>query len=145
MIGDPLTFWPKSSPTWAGTKAAPLRCVNEQAEALKQRTKKFALELIALARTFPPGEPGRTIGSQLIRAATSVGADYRAACRARSRAEFIAKVGLVEEESDESGFWLEISQETGLTSVEAVAPLMKEAGELTAIFARSVMTARQSS
>jgi four helix bundle protein len=119
--------------------------MNEQAEALKRRTKTFALAVIALARTFPSGEPGRTVGGQLTRAATSVGANYRAACRARSRAEFIAKIGLVEEESDESSFWLEISQETGLASADAVAPLMKEAGELTAIFVRSVTTARRSS
>ena len=71
-----------------------------------------------------------------------MGANYRAACRARSRAEFIAKVGLVEEEADECGFWLEISQETGLASPAVVEALMKEANELTAIFARSVMTAR---
>jgi four helix bundle protein len=119
--------------------------MNDQAEALKRRTKKFALDVIALARTFPRGEPGWTIAAQLVQAGTSVGANYRAACRARSRAEFIAKVGLVEEEADECGFWLEISQETGLASAGAVEPLGREADELTAIFARSVMTARQSS
>ena len=115
--------------------------MNEQAEALKRRTKQFAVDVISLVRTFPAGEPGRTVGTQLIRAGTAVGANYRAACRARSRAEFIAKVGLVEEESDETGFWLEISQETGLASADAVAPLTKEADELTAIFVRSVTTA----
>jgi four helix bundle protein len=119
--------------------------MNEQAEVLKRRTKAFALDVIALARTFTPGAPGWTIAGQLIHAGTSVGANYRAACRARSRAEFIAKVGLVEEEADECGFWLEMSQETGLASPAVVESLMKEANELTAIFARSVMTARQSS
>ena len=119
--------------------------MNEQAEALKRRTKAFALDVIALARTFPAGEPGWTIAGQLIQAGTSVGANYRGGCRARSRAEFIAKVGLVEEEADECGFWLEISQETGLASPAVAEALMKEANELTAIFARSVMTARQSS
>jgi four helix bundle protein len=118
--------------------------MNERAEDLKRRTKKFALDVIALSRTFPPTDLGRTIGGQLVRSATSVGANYRAACRARSRAEFIAKVGLVEEEADESSFWLEISEETGLTSRSAVEALMREANELTAICVRSITTARQS-
>jgi four helix bundle protein len=119
--------------------------MSEQAEELKRRTKKFALAVITLTRTFPLGELGQTIRGQLVRAGTSVGANYRAACRARSRAEFIAKVGLVEEEADECRFWLEISQEAGLASASTVEPLEQEADELTAIFARSVMTARQSS
>ncbi len=118
--------------------------MNEQAEALKRRTKQFALDVIALVRTFPTGEPAWTVRTQLTHAATSVGANYRAACRARSHAEFIAKIGLVEEESDESGFWLEISQETQLARADAIEPLLKEADELTAIFARSTMTARRS-
>jgi four helix bundle protein len=117
--------------------------MNEQAEALKRRTKQFALDVIALVRTFPAGEPAWTVRNQLTDAATSVGANYRAACRARSRAEFVAKIGVVEEEADESGFWLEISQETRLARADAIDPLLKEADELTAIFARSTLTARR--
>ena len=117
--------------------------MNEQAEALRRRTKRFALDVIALVRTLPPGEPSWTIGGQLTRSGTSVGANYRSACRARSHADFVAKIALVEEESDEAGFWLEIVKETGLGAADAVEPLLKEADELTAIFARSTMTARQ--
>ena len=117
--------------------------MNEYAEGLKRRTRQFALDVIALAGTFPTGEPGRTVGTQLIRSATSVGANYRSACRGRSRAEFVAKVGIAEEESDESGYWLEIADETHLAASKRIAPLLKEADELTAIFARSVITARR--
>ena len=119
--------------------------MNEQAEALKQRTKRFALDVIVLARAFPPAEPSWTVSRQLIRSATSVGANYRAACRARSHADFVAKIALVEEESDEAGYWLEIAKDAGLSSPTMIDPLLKEADELTAIFARSTMTARQSS
>ena len=118
--------------------------MNEQAELLKERTKRFALAVIALVRTLPTGEPARTVGSQLTRSATSVGANYRSACRARSHADFVAKIALVEEEADESAYWLEIAKASNLVSTTAVEPLLKEAGELTAIFARSTMTARQS-
>jgi four helix bundle protein len=118
--------------------------MNEQAEALKQRTRQFALDVIALVRTLASGEPAWTVGSQLTRSATSVGANYRSACRARSHADFVAKIALVEEEADESGYWLEVAKETGLATADAVAPLLKEAGELTAIFDRSTMTARAS-
>jgi four helix bundle protein len=118
--------------------------VNIHAEDLKRRTKRFALDVIALVRSFPSGEPSWTIVRQLTRSSTSVGANYRAACRARSRADFIAKIALVEEEADESGFWLELTRDSGLASSSAVEPLLREADELTAIFARSTMTARQS-
>jgi four helix bundle protein len=118
--------------------------MNEQAEALKQRTKQFALAVIALVRAFPTGEPARTVGGQLTRSATSIGANYRSACRARSRADFVAKIALVEEESDESGYWLEVARDVVLAPTTVVDPLLKEADELTAIFARSTMTARES-
>jgi four helix bundle protein len=118
--------------------------VNIHAEDLKRRTKRFALDVIALVRSFPSGEPSWTIVRQLTRSSTSVGANYRAACRARSRADFIAKIALVEEEADESGFWLELTRDSGLASSSAVEPLLREADELTAIFARSTMTTRQS-
>lgn len=118
--------------------------MNEQAEALKRRTKRFALSVITLVRSFSSGEPSWTIGSQLTRSATSVGANYRSACRARSHADFVAKIALVEEESDESCYWLEIAKDAGLASPPEVDPLLKEGDELTAIFARSTITARQS-
>ena len=118
--------------------------MNEKAEALKQRTKQFALDVISLVRTFPSGEPSWTVGGQLTRSGTSVGANYRSACRARSHPDFVAKIALVEEESDESGFWLEIVKEAGLAAFAAVEPVLKEADELTVIFTRSTMTARQS-
>ena len=84
---------------------------------------------------------GRAIGHQLVRAGTSVGANYRAACRSRSRAEFIAKMGIVEEEADESAFWMEIIMENGLLNKELVASLHQEAEELTAIMAASRISA----
>jgi four helix bundle protein len=118
--------------------------MNERAAMLKRRTNQFAIDVVGLLRTLPWGEPADTIKRQLTRSSTSVGANYRAACRAPSRAEFIAKIGIAEEESDESGYWLELITEAKLVKIEAVAPLLKEADELTAIFARSVMTARSS-
>jgi four helix bundle protein len=75
---------------------------------LKKRTKQFALRVLKLVAALPNNLPGRTIGGQLVRAGTSVGANYRAACRARSKPEFIAKIGIVEEEADESAFWMEL-------------------------------------
>ncbi len=78
------------------------------AEELKARTKKFALRVLKLVAALPKNIQGRTIGGQLVRSGTSVAANYRAACRGRSRAEFIAKIGVVEEEADESAFWLEL-------------------------------------
>ena len=100
--------------------------MNEQAEAVKQRTKQFALDVISLVRTFPSGEQSWTVGGQLTRSGTSVGANYRSACRAKSHPDFVAKIALVEEESDESGFWLEIVKEAGLASAAIVDPLLKE-------------------
>lgn len=83
-------------------------------EQLKVRTKKFALRVMRLVAALPKTVEGRAIGNQLIRSGTSVGANYRAACRARSKAEFIAKLGIVEEEADESGFWMELIQKSKL-------------------------------
>jgi|SRR5580692_4475978 four helix bundle protein len=109
---------------------------------LKRRTKQFALLIIRLCRGLPSTDEARILGRQLLRCATSVGANYRAACRARSRAEFIAKLGIVLEESDESVFWLELLVEAGVGSREKVQSLVKEADELTAIFVASVRTAK---
>lgn len=100
---------------------------------LKQRTKQFALRIIKLTQTLPSTDVGRVIGKQLLRCGTSVAANYRAACRSRSKTEFIAKIGIVVEEADESCFWLEIIIESGLMKLEQVETLLKEADEITAI------------
>src|SRR5919106_6480481 len=92
------------------------------AEELKKRTKLFALRILKLADALPPTIEGRAIKGQLVRAGTSVGANYRAACRGRSRAEFIAKIGVVEEEADESAFWLELIIEGDLLNENRVKP-----------------------
>lgn len=104
---------------------------------LKQRTKEFALRAIRLVRALPKAGEGKVIGNQLLRSASSVGANYRAACRARSKAEFSAKLGIVEEEADESAFWLELIIESSLMAEERVGPLLQEAGELVAIMTAS--------
>ena len=101
--------------------------------ALKKRTKEFAIRIMKLAEALPATTAGATIGRQIIRSGTSVGANYRAACRARSRAEFAAKVGIVIEEADETAFWLELIVESGLLPEARVSALAKEADELTAI------------
>ena len=104
---------------------------------LKQRTKQFALRVMKLVGSLPKSTEARVVGSQLMRCGTSVGANYRAACRGRSKAEFIAKLGIVEEEADESAFWMELIIEGRLMEAELVKPLLQEADELTAIMAAS--------
>lgn len=104
---------------------------------LKKRTKRFALRIIKLVSALPKSIEGRAIGNQLIRSGTSVGANYRAACRGRSKAEFIAKLGTVEEEADESAYWMELIIEGGLLKARLVEPLLLEANELTAIMVTS--------
>lgn len=104
---------------------------------LKARTKQFALRVMKLVDAVPRTIQGRAIANQIIRSATSVAANYRAACRARSRAEFIAKLGIVEEEADETAFWLELIIESGLLTEARIHPLLTEAGELVAIMAAS--------
>lgn len=100
---------------------------------LKFRTKQFALRVIKLTQALPKNSHGRVIGNQLLRFGTAVAANYRAACRARSKIEFVAKLGIVVEESDESCFWLELIIESGLMKEALVLPLLKEAQEITAI------------
>ena len=104
---------------------------------LKARTKTFAVRVIRLVDALPNSVKGRAISNQIMRSATSVAANYRAACRARSRAEFIAKIGIVEEEADETAFWLELIVECEIRSAKQIAPLLKEASELVAIMAAS--------
>ncbi len=114
-------------------------------EILKQRTKHFALLLIRLCRTIPSSQEGRIITRQLLRSATSVAANYRAVCRARSRADFISKLGIVLEEADESLFWLELLVDAGLIQSEKVKMPLAEANELVAIFVTSLRTAKEKS
>lgn len=111
---------------------------------LKHRTKQFALRVMKLVGALPESTVGRTIGNQLIRSATSVGANYRSACRGRSKAEFVAKLGIVIEEADESGYWLEMIIESELLKKSLVEPLLTEANELTAIMVASHKTAQTS-
>ena len=100
---------------------------------LQERTKQFALRIIKLADALPNTTAGRTIANQIVRSAMSVGANYRAACRARSRAEFASKLGTVLEEADESLYWLEVIRDARLISEKKISLLLKEADELTAI------------
>ena len=112
---------------------------------MKDRTKQFALRVIKLVAALPKTIEGRAIGSQLIRAGTSVGANYRSACRGRSKAEFVAKLGIVEEEADESAFWMELIIENGLLDEHMVESLLKEANEIVAIMVSSRKSARKAS
>ncbi|MCX7680777.1 MAG: four helix bundle protein [Anaerolineae bacterium] len=111
-------------------------------EELKKRTKEFALRVIRLVEALPRTSTSQVIGNQLLRSATSVAANYRAACRACSPAAFVYKLGIVEEEADESLFWLEMIVETGLMPANRVQGLLQEANELTAIFVASRKTAK---
>jgi four helix bundle protein len=105
------------------------------------RTKQFALRIMKLVGALPKTVQGRAIASQLMRSGTSVAANYRAACRSRSKAEFIAKLGTVEEEADETAFWLELIIEGALLTAPKIQPLLTEALELVAITAASKKTA----
>jgi four helix bundle protein len=107
-----------------------------------QRTKSFALRIMKLVNALPRTTAGRAIGNQIIRSGTSVPANYRAACRGRSKAEFIAKLGIVEEEADESALWLELLMEGGLVDANLIRDLHREASEITAIVSASKKTAR---
>lgn len=110
---------------------------------LKQRTKQFALKVIRFIETLPSNPSIGVISKQLLRCGTSVGANYRAACRARSRADFISKMTIVEEEADESKYWLELFVDSGLVAEESVLDLYGEADELTAIIVSSILTAKR--
>jgi four helix bundle protein len=125
-----------------GTRHAPDRRMTPK--ELKDRTKRFAVGIVRLCRELPTTVDGKTVGHQMIRSGTSVGANYRASCRARSRAEWIAKLGVVEEEADETLFWLEVAVEANLVSGNRAQALLKEADELTAIFVSSLKSAKTS-
>ena len=111
---------------------------------LLQRTKQFALRIFKLVGALPQTVQGKAVAAQLIRSGPSVAANYRAACRARSKAEFVAKLGIVEEEADETAFWLELIIETELVRSAKVKPLLIEAREVVAMMASSKKTAAKS-
>jgi four helix bundle protein len=113
-----------------------------QAQELKERTKQFAIRVVRLFRWLPKTEEPRIVGKQALRSGTSVAANYRAVCRARSKAEFVAKIGVVVEEADETVFWLELLVETGIVAQARMDGLLTEANELLAIFAASQRTAK---
>jgi len=109
---------------------------------LKARTQRFPLDAIRLSHSLPRDSVGSVIGRQLLRAATSVGANYRAACRARSRSDFIAKLKIVEEETDETAYWLELLGDSNTVTSARLGPLRSEADELLRIVVSSIKTAR---
>ena len=108
----------------------------------KQRTKKLALRVIRLVESLPRTHASEVIGKQLLRSATSVGANYRAACRGKSTADVISKLGIVEEESDESIYWMELLVEAGLVPEAKLASLMTEMNEIVAMTVASIKTLR---
>jgi four helix bundle protein len=110
---------------------------------LKRRTKAFALRILKLVDALPKTTAGRALASQIVRSGTSVAANYRAACRARSTADFIAKMGIVEEEADETLFWLELLEESELVTAAKLTAIKEEANELIAITVASIKTARR--
>jgi four helix bundle protein len=111
-------------------------------EQLRQRAKRFAIRIVRLFRSLPKTDEARIIRKQVLRAGTSVAANYRAVGRARSKAEFVAKMGVVVEEADETVFWLELLVDTGIVRKEQVGELFAEANELLAMFAASHGTAK---
>ncbi|HZS12381.1 MAG TPA: four helix bundle protein [Nitrospirales bacterium] len=119
--------------------------ITDETDKLLRRTKRFALAVIAFCRELDKSREARIIGDQLLRAGTSVAANYRAACRGRSRAEFIAKLGIVVEEADEVLFWCELLQESGTGAHDQIKTLMAEINELLSIFSASLRTARMRS
>lgn len=112
---------------------------------LKRRTKAFALKVIEFAEGVPETKAGRVIAGQLLRSGTSAGANYRAATRARSTADFISKMGIVEEETDESMYWMEVLMESGLAKTVDVRSLYEEADEILAMTVASINTAKKRS
>ena len=111
-------------------------------EEMKDRTKQLALTIIRLCRTLPGSQEARIISRQLLRSATSVAANYRAVCRARSTADFISKLGLILEEADETLFWLELLVDAGITSKQQIYAPLDEANQLVSIFAASLRTVK---
>lgn len=117
--------------------------MEHKAVELKDRTKSFTLRIMRMIRTLPSSPESRMITHQLLRSGTSVAANYRAVCRARSRAEFLSKLGVVIEEADESAFWLELLVDAGLVAEPKLRELRSEANQLVAIFNASRTTAKK--
>ena len=111
-------------------------------EVLQRRMRTLAVNTVGLTEQLPRSRAADVIARQLVRSVTSVAANYRSACQARSRRDFIAKLGIVEEEADETGFWLDLLGECGFATASALAPLSREANELLAITVASIRTAR---
>ncbi len=109
---------------------------------MKYRTKQFALEIVKFVYSLPREKISDVLGRQLLRSGTSVGANYRAACRAKSTADFISKMGIVEEEADESIYWMELLIGGGIVNANSLESLMKEADEILAITVSSMKSAR---
>jgi four helix bundle protein len=116
--------------------------MNTHADEMKKRTRYFALRVIRLVESLPMTRTAEVLGKQLLRCSTSVGANYRASCRAKSQADFIAKMGIVEEEADEAIYWIELLIETDLVKKERVTSLLDEASQIVAIVVSSIRTAR---
>ncbi len=114
-------------------------------EELKERMKRFGLAIIRLVETLPSGRVVTVISNQMVRSGTSPGANYRSACRARSKADFVAKMGIVEEELDETLYWLEVLEGAGFLSQQKTEGLMREGDELLGIVVSSIRTARRGS
>lgn len=112
-------------------------------DEMKKRTKLFALRIIQLVESLPKRRTADVIGKQLLRSGTSVGANYRAACRAKSQADFIAKMGIVEEEADETIYWMELLVESAIIDKDGIADLLDEANQLVAITVSSIKTAKR--
>lgn len=112
------------------------------AELLKERTKRFAMAVIKLIEELPKNRMADVLGTQLLRSGTSVGANYRAACRARSRADFVSKLGIVEEEADETQYWIELLIEARLVDRRRVQHLLEESDAVIAMTVSSIRTAR---
>ncbi len=116
----------------------------EFGEMLKARSKAFAVQIVIFYRNLPKSDEARVLGRQVLRAGTSVAANYRAVCRAKSKADFISKLGTVVEETDETMLWLELFEEAGVCPPETVRPLKQESEDLLRIFSSSLATARKS-
>jgi len=136
-----MPYNPRQAPAGQVESADP-KGAQVDPEALKLRTKQLSLRIIKLIEALPSSRTANAIGNQLIRSGTSVGANYRAACRARSRPDFISKASIAIEEADESLYWLELLCEAGVMPEPKLTPLMKELDEIVAILTASIKTAR---
>jgi four helix bundle protein len=121
----------------------PLICQMQFAEQMRERTKQAALRTIRLVQALPRTDEARIVGRQLLRSATSVGANYRAACRGRSKAEYYAKLCICIEEADETLYWLELLMEAGIVPAERLTPLHEEFDRITGVLASSRKTMRE--